>query len=54
MAEDVKAYTGEEKDFTSMIRELEADMKKAAEALEFEKAARIRDRIRELNRLNKM
>jgi len=54
VAEDVKAYTGEEKDFTSMIRELEADMKKASEALEFEKAARIRDRIRELNRLNKM
>lgn len=53
VAEDVKEYTGEEKDFTSMIRELEADMKKASEALEFEKAARIRDRIRELNRLNK-
>ena len=54
VAEDVKDYTGEEKDFASMIKELEADMKKASEALEFEKAARIRDRIRELNRLNRM
>ncbi|MCF8044538.1 MAG: excinuclease ABC subunit UvrB [Desulfarculaceae bacterium] len=54
VAEDVKDYTGEEKDFAGMIRELEADMKKASEGPEFEKAARIRDRIRELNRLNKM
>ncbi|MGM0642498.1 MAG: excinuclease ABC subunit UvrB [Thermodesulfobacteriota bacterium] len=53
VAEDVQAYAGEEKDFATLIRELEADMKKASEKLEFEKAARIRDRIRELNKLNK-
>jgi excinuclease ABC subunit B len=39
-----------EKDYakTELVRELEAEMFKAAEALEFERAAEIRDRILEL------
>jgi excinuclease ABC subunit B len=39
-----------EKDFarTELARELEAEMHKAAERLEFERAAELRDRIQEL------
>jgi excinuclease ABC subunit B len=37
-------------DVTETLRELEADMLKAAENLEFEKAALLRDQIRELKR----
>jgi excinuclease ABC subunit B len=40
-----------EKDLQGMIRKLRTDMKKAAENLEFEKAAQIRDRLRELSGL---
>jgi excinuclease ABC subunit B len=40
-----------EKDLLAMIRKLRLDMKKAAENLEFEKAAEIRDRLRELEGL---
>ncbi|HHV61473.1 MAG TPA: excinuclease ABC subunit UvrB [Firmicutes bacterium] len=38
------------KEIAQMIRELEKDMRQAAEALEFERAAELRDRIRELRR----
>src|SRR5579885_332798 len=38
-------------DLTETIRELEAEMLKAAEELQFEKAALLRDQIRELKRL---
>ena len=40
-----------EKDLLTMIRKLRSDMKRAAENLEFEQAARIRDRLRELKEL---
>jgi len=40
-----------EKDLLTMIRKLRSDMKRAAENLEFEQAARIRDRLRELEDL---
>ncbi len=40
-----------EKDLLTMIRKLRSDMKRAAENLEFEQAARIRDRLRELEEL---
>ncbi|NPV53465.1 MAG: excinuclease ABC subunit UvrB [Firmicutes bacterium] len=39
-----------EKEIAHMIRGLEKDMRRAAEALEFERAAELRDRIRELRR----
>jgi len=38
-------------DVTETLRELEADMLQAAENLEFEKAALLRDQIRELKRM---
>ncbi len=40
-----------EKDLLTMTRKLRSDMKRAAENLEFEQAARIRDRLRELEAL---
>ena len=40
-----------EKDLLKMTRKLRSDMKRAAENLEFEQAARIRDRLRELEAL---
>jgi len=47
--EDIRAYEGRELDFEDIVRDLECRMKKAAENLEFEKAAEYRDKIRELN-----
>ena len=38
-------------DIPAMIKELEGKMKRAAKNLEFEKAAQIRDEIRELSRV---
>jgi len=38
-------------DIPTMIKELEGKMKRAAKNLEFEKAAQIRDEIRELSRV---
>lgn len=42
------ALPGTLEDFTKLIGELEADMRKAARDLEFERAAELRDRIRDL------
>ncbi len=47
--EDIKAYEARELDFDDIVRDLECRMKKAAENLEFEKAAEYRDKIRQLN-----
>jgi hypothetical protein len=41
---------GEVKDLGEVVRRMEAEMRQAAERLEFEKAARIRDRIAALRR----
>jgi excinuclease ABC subunit B len=48
VSEKEAAYLSE-KDLRDMIRDLRKEMKKAAENLEFEKAAQIRDRLRELS-----
>ncbi len=47
--EEIQKYDGEEVDLDLLIRDLEEKMQEAAENLEFEKAAKYRDRIRELN-----
>jgi excinuclease ABC subunit B len=47
--EKMEAYVSG--DIPAMIRKLEGEMKRAAKALEFEKAARLRDEIRELSRV---
>jgi excinuclease ABC subunit B len=49
--EEIRAYGGEELDLGEIIKDLEYKMKKAAENLEFEKAAQYRDKIRELNKI---
>jgi excinuclease ABC subunit B len=43
--ESVVAETSEEYDFLEVERQLEAEMQEAAEALEFERAAMLRDQI---------
>ncbi len=48
VSEEETVYLSE-KDLQSMIRKMKVEMKKAAENLEFEKAARIRDQLRELS-----
>ena len=49
--EEIRAYGGEELDLEEIIKDLEYKMKKAAENLEFEKAAEYRDKIREFNKI---
>jgi excinuclease ABC subunit B len=49
--EEIQAYEGEELDLEEIIRDLEYKMKKAAENLEFERAAEYRDKIREISRI---
>jgi excinuclease ABC subunit B len=49
-AETVLRETGVDVDLTETLRELEAEMLAAAERLEFEKAALLRDQIQELKR----
>ena len=49
--EDIRAYEGRELDFEDIVRDLECRMKKAAENLEFEKAADFRDQIKELKKM---
>ncbi|HSL61742.1 MAG TPA: excinuclease ABC subunit UvrB [Desulfotignum sp.] len=46
--EDIQAYDTDELNLEDLIRDLEFKMKKAAENLEFEQAARYRDKIRQL------
>ncbi len=50
VAETVAKYENLD-DLDDMVKSLEKEMKKAAKDLEFERAAEIRDRIKELNRL---
>ncbi len=50
VSEEQAAY-GSEKELPVMIRKLKEEMKAAARELEFEKAATLRDRIRELTKL---
>ena len=50
IAEPVETY-GNLDDIDKMIKELDKDMKTAARALEFEKAAEIRDRIKALQKM---
>jgi excinuclease ABC subunit B len=49
--EEIQAYEGEELDLEEILRDLEYKMKKAAENLEFERAAEYRDKIRDLSRI---
>ena len=44
-----KAIPAREEDLPVLIKKLTADMKQAAKDLEFEKAATLRDEIKELN-----
>ena len=46
--EDIQAYEGRELNLEDIVKDLEYKMKKAAENLEFEKAAEYRDKIKEL------
>ena len=50
-AESVLRETGVDVDWSETLRELEAEMLEAAERLEFERAAVLRDQIRELKRM---
>jgi len=50
VAEDIEEYISE-KEFPIMIKKLTRQMKEAAKNLEFEEAARIRDRIKELSEM---
>jgi excinuclease ABC subunit B len=50
VAETVDAYNSLD-DIDKAVRELESDMRTAAKALEFERAAELRDRIRSLQKL---
>ncbi len=52
VAEEIPDYGAEGDDLDRIIKALENDMKKASDALEFEKAAELRDKIKELNKLN--
>lgn len=50
VAETLETY-GDENNIERVIREMEDEMEKAARALEFERAAELRDRIRDLKKL---
>ncbi|HKK00388.1 MAG TPA: excinuclease ABC subunit UvrB [Desulfotignum sp.] len=49
--EEIQAYDAEELNLEDLVRDLEYKMKKAAEKLEFEQAARYRDKIRQLTEM---
>jgi excinuclease ABC subunit B len=49
--EEIRAYAAEELDLEEILQDLEYKMKKAAENLEFERAAEYRDKIREFNKI---
>ena len=49
VAEAVEAY-GDSEDLADVIERLEKEMRRAAKLLEFEKAAELRDQIRELEK----
>ena len=46
-----KVIPAKEEDLPALIKNLNADMKQAAKSLEFEKAASLRDEIKELNKI---
>jgi excinuclease ABC subunit B len=46
-----RAIPAKEEDLPALIKKLTAEMKQAAKNLEFEKAAGLRDEIRELNKI---
>jgi len=48
---DAKGIPGKEEDLPALIKNLTAEMKQAAKSLEFEKAAGLRDEIKELNKI---
>ncbi len=48
---DAKGIPGKEEDLPALIKNLTAEMKQAAKNLEFEKAAGLRDEIKELNKI---
>jgi excinuclease ABC subunit B len=50
VSEEAAAYATE-KELPVVIRKLKEEMKQAAKALEFEKAAELRDRIRDLTKM---
>ncbi len=50
--EEIQAYEAEELELDDLIRDLTDRMNLAAEQLEFEKAARFRDKIRELQKIS--
>ncbi len=54
VAEEVEEYKSRHKDFDKIIKELEKDMKEASRELKFEKAAVIRDKIKELKEIQDM
>ncbi|HDH99993.1 MAG TPA: excinuclease ABC subunit B, partial [Firmicutes bacterium] len=49
--EEVEYVPGEDEELDEQIARLEAEMYEAAERLEFERAARLRDRIRKLEEM---
>ncbi|MCD4742317.1 MAG: excinuclease ABC subunit UvrB [Desulfobacteraceae bacterium] len=51
VAEEVEEYKSKHKDFDAIINELQSDMKRASKDLKFEKAAAIRDKIKELKQI---
>ena len=48
---DAKGIPGKEEDLPALIKNLTAEMKQAAKNLEFEKAAGLRDEIKEMNKI---
>ena len=50
VAETVESYTSMD-DIDKIIKKMESEMQQAAKALEFEKAAELRDQIKELQKL---
>jgi len=54
VAEEMEEYKSKHKDFDEIIKELQQDMGRASKALKFEKAAAIRDKIKELKQIQDM
>jgi excinuclease ABC subunit B len=54
VAEEIEEYKSKHKDFDEIINELQSDMEKASKCLKFEKAAAIRDKIKELKQIQDM
>ncbi len=52
--EEMEEYKSKHDDFDGIIKELQSDMEKAARDLKFEKAAALRDKIKELKQIQEM